>query len=262
MALIGLPELVIIAVIALLIAGFGRRSRPHGEVAAAAGYPGAMAFPSAGWQAAAADTRYRHGVSAGNLAELLGLGGDRLQWRQIAVIVVGLSVGVNLFLLTRPEVLDAMTPAYLLRLLAPAVVFVVSAVVVVRSFRSGLPVSLATGLLYAGGMTALRWVLAQPSANYGIVAAWTPTVGSFVWGALTMGALAFASARKSPWIRLLIALLAASVLESFVQLGLYSGTWAPERLVESTISQWPYTVGSCVIMTAAFWIGYRMRVPG
>ena len=151
-AFIGLPELVIVAMVVVIVAFSWRAS--HAQVATTFADAGA-AVPDS-WFGAAAGERYRHGVRAGNLAELFGLAGDRLYWKQILVLVVGLTLLRNLGWLMRPELFAVLTFMTVVWMMIPDIVFVASAITAVRSFRGSLNIACATGVMYTALVTVAR----------------------------------------------------------------------------------------------------------
>jgi len=82
---------------------------------------------------------------------------------------------------------------------------------------------------------------------------------TFVWAATTMAALAFSAGRRSPWLRMLIALTVASMMQSFVAVGLYAESWGPEAFLQESrrlVALVPYSG----LATVAFWLGRRVRL--
>jgi hypothetical protein len=251
-AFIGLPELVIVAMVVVIVAFSWRAS--HAQVATTFADAGA-AVPDS-WFGAAAGERYRHGVRAGNLAELFGLAGDRLYWKQILVLVVGLTLLRNLGWLMRPELFAVLTFMTVVWMMIPDIVFVASAIIAVRSFRGSLNIACATGVMYTALVTVARSVFDASSASPENL--WVPVVVSFVWAATTMAALAFSAGRRSPWLRMVIALTVASMMQSFVAVGLYAESWGPEAFLQESrrlVALVPYSG----LATVAFWLGRRVR---
>ena len=266
---IGLPELIIIAAIVLIVAGIGRRYSQRapsiGVLAGGIDARGASSIPYLDWHTAVADERYRHGVRAGHLAELFGLGGDRVNRTQIIVVVIGMTLArsyglLSYALVSRPDALDLVTMPYVASMIFTSMAFVVSAITAARSFRSGLSVSCATGAMYAGLVASMQWAFGPTSSASVQLAPWVPLLTAFTWGTLTMGALAIAVGRRVPWLRLLIALTVTSLIQSFITLGLYAHTWDLQDYVEGLFgSLSSATPGSSLITTATFWLGYRIR---
>ena len=226
---IGLPEFIIIAVIALLI--FGARRLPalgRSLGASLAGHRDAANADSILVVDAIAtpDPRYALGVQAGTLSELFGLGTTGIRWRQVVIVVVGTWVSGNVDTLQQPGFSPSGTDLLLMTLWP--VVFVFAAITAIRSFQNGLAVAIGTGALHSLLFTSVRFALLQSEFTTPGAGEWVRgAIASVAWPLLDMLALEFASSGRWRWIRMVGGLFVAAVSDAYVNSVLYgsAGSW-------------------------------------
>jgi hypothetical protein len=254
---IGLPELIIVAVIAFLVVLPTLRLRSASGQSAFMNGAGFIAPPGA----AIADSRYVHGVSAGNLATLFGIGRAGLRWGQIAAVTVGVFFSNNagfLAQLTVPGMADGVA---LLAALGSPVFFVAAAILAIRSFQTAPAVVVATGAIYTLLKMSMRFAIASNASVYDASDYsdyWLRmAAGSFVWATLTMIALHFAVAGGQRWLRMIAALAIAALAANILWTLLFVGETFDSQLAMALVNPWPVLLSS-LVMTAGFWVGVRI----
>jgi sec-independent protein translocase protein TatA len=159
---IGVPELIVILVIALLI--FGPRRLPAlgrslGQGIGQFRTTSSMAInPTiADSYGAIPDWRYAHGVQAGAIAELFGLGINRIRRRQVVVVVIGTWLSGNASRLQNVGIENLSVQNVVVMTVWP-IIFVFCAITAIRSFQSGVAVAVSTGPLHSLLFTSVRFV--------------------------------------------------------------------------------------------------------
>ena len=245
---IGLPELLIIAAAGLLIFGAGTLSaRVVSYASAAAPFRTADGLAVADWP-------YAHGVRAGALAELFGLGVNGIRWPQVVVVLIGTWLsgnGATLF----TAGMDSFSAVNLAVMTAWPITFVFAAITAIRSFQSGVAVAIATGVLHSLLFTSIRYVASGSIWSIRLDQNLMQVMASsLLWPVLTMFALALAVSGRARWTRMAFGLTVASFAQIFLINGLYTGSWDPTRpLTDATAIT--REIVSAIVWTAAFWFG-------
>lgn len=256
---IGLPELVIILIVALVIlggSGIATAGRALGSASSPSIPTGETVFAQAFDRIPA--RQYEVGSRPGAMAELLGLGIDGIRWSQVTVIVIGTVTAENasLFLEFSP---DRLEPSLLLPTLLVPGFFVFAAITAVRSFQNSLAVALTCGALVALFATAVRVVSMQSPAGFATADVLSPAIYIvFVTSVLDILALQFAASGRHRWRRMAMGLAFTSLATTYVAIGLWTSEWV--ALIDS-----PFVVQTAVlsaaIRTAAFWFGQAAFGP-
>ena len=105
-------------------------------------------------------------------------------------------------------------------------IFVFSAITAIRSFQGGPSVAVFTGALHSLLFTSVLTLGADtgfsPDTEY-----WIRLIrlaaSSFIWPVTTLFALEFAVAGTNRWVRLACALFVASLIETYLTIGIFTG---------------------------------------
>lgn len=212
-----------------------------------------MTILAPSFQTAIPDARYARGVTAGSLAELIGLGSRGVRWRQVLVIVIGI------WLTDTASSGGLFVGLGVLEQAVRPVMFVAAAITAIRSFQGGLAVALFTGAAYSALNTAIVVASSSGTPIYGGPENWLlrVAISSFAWAALTMLALAYAVAGRSRWLRMAAALFIAGIAQRVVFVIVYDLGMDIDQMFFAIASDLVRRLVVVVGWTATFWLGLK-----
>ena len=206
-----------------------------------------------------ASARYAHGVRAGVVAELFGLGPRGIRWRQAAVVVIGAWLSGNAFDLVRGDVSFDVPPAALVSILAWPIIFTFAAITAIRSFQSPLVIAGATGALHTLLFTGLRIALSDQNLEAYAVEfpVWQRAAISFSWTFLDMLAIQIAVSAGLRWIGLVVALSLSSVAQGIAIRFMQGGEFDLQTYIGGLGGEWARILVNAGAWASALWINWR-----